>query len=127
MERVYEYMRTKLVHFTGGIGSFFDIYQPFTVTPYTPELGWVVYVGEAGSGASSAAITGAFRALGLKAEQFSTARMNFHAGSVEADGERYYYNGNDFLGRVPPPLPLCILFRTLEQVDNYEYDRDCDK
>ena len=86
----------------------------------------MVYVGEAGSGASSAVITGAFRALGLKAERFSTARMNFHAGSVEADGETYYYNGNDPMGRNLKRGPLCTYFRTLEQVDNYEYDPDCD-
>ena len=68
VERVYDHVRKKLAHFTGDHDDFVDIFRPHTVTPYSPELGWVLYVGQAGSQASSALLTGAFRAIGLKAE-----------------------------------------------------------
>ena len=83
--------------------------------------------GEAGSPSSSALLTGAFRAIGLKAEQFRTAKSKFRAGSVEVDGETYYYDGNDPMGRNLKTGPICTYFRTLEQVENQEYNRDCDK
>ena len=127
VERVYDHMRKNLSHDTGDREDVASLFRPHTVTPYSPELGWVLYVGEAGSPSSSALLTGTFRAIGLKAEQFTTAKNKFRAGSVEADGETYYYNGNDILGRVPPRLPVCILFRTLDQVEDTKYDLDCDK
>ena len=127
VENIFDHVRKKLTHFTGDHDDFANIYRPYTVTPYSPELGWVLYTGEAGSQSSSALLTGTFRVVGLKAEQFRTARNKFRAGSVEADGETYYYNGNDILGRVPPRLPVCILFRTLDQVEDTKYDLDCDK
>ena len=126
VERVFDNVRKKLTHFTGDLDDFANHYRPYTVTPYSPELGWILYVGEAGSPSSSALLTGAFRAIGLKAEQFKSPNR-FNAGSVEADGETYYYNGNDILGRVPPSLPMCVLLRTLNQVDDNRYDLDCDK
>ena len=126
VERVYDYMRFRMKHFTGDLDDFANIYRPYTVTPYAPELGWVVYVGEAGSPSSAAVITGAFRALGLKAEQFRTPKRERNAGSVEADGETYYYNGNDFF-RVRRPRPVCILFKQeLDHVDDNVYDVNCD-
>ena len=127
VERVFDHVRKKLTHFTGDLDDFADIYRPYTVTPYSPELGWVLYVGEAGSPSSSALLTGAFRAIGLKAEQFMTLKGKFRAGSVEADGETYYYDGNDFLGSGSKTAPLCFFFRTLEQVDSYTGNLDCDK
>ncbi len=127
VERIYDYMRKNLIHDTGGNDEIVKLFRPYTTTPYAPELGWILYVGEAGSPSSSAVITGAFRSIGLKAEQFRTARMKFRAGFVEADGETYYYNGNDILGRVPPRIPVCVLFRSLDQVENNEYNLDCDK
>ena len=128
VERVYDHMRKALTHFTGGKEDFREIYAPYTVTPYNPELGWIVYVGEAGSPSSAGTITGALRALGLKAEQFTTPRNRARAGSVEADGVWYYYDGNDFLGDYVKTAPICELFRTnLDWVEDYKYDLDCDK
>ena len=119
VEHVYDYMRKNLIHDTGDHDAAANLFRPYTVTPYSPELGWILEVGEAGSPSSSAAITGAFRAIGLPAEQFPSPISKFRAGSVEADGKIYYYNGNDFLGSTATNFPLCVFFRTLEQVDNY--------
>ena len=127
VENIFDHVRKKLTHFTGDLDDFADIYRPYTVTPYSPELGWVLYVGEAGSPSSSALLTVAFRAVGLKAEQFMTLKGKFRAGSVEVDGETYYYDGNDFLGSGSKTAPLCFFFRTLEQVDSYTGNLDCDK
>ena len=127
VENIFDHVRKALTHFSGDTDVFVNIYRPYTVTPYSPELGWVLYTGEAGSPSSSALLTGAFRAVGLKAEQFTTAKNKFRAGSVEADGETYYYNGNDPFGDFLKTGPICTYFRTLEQVENQEYDRDCDK
>ena len=123
VERVYEYMWTEMIHFTGNIDEGFKpLYSPHTTTPYAPELGWILYVGQAGSPSSSGLVTGTFRALGLKAEQFRTERFIYRAGCVEADGDRYCYNGNDFLGRNPDPEKLCLLFRNLVQIDHFRGD-----
>ena len=46
---------------------------------------------------------------------------------MEADGETHYYDGNDPMGRNLMAGPICRYFRTLEQVEDQEYDRDCDK
>ena len=127
VERVFDHMRKNLIHDTGDRDDVASLFRPHTVTPYSPELGWVLYVGEAGSPSSSALLTGTFRAIGLKAEQFTTAKNKFRAGSVEADGETYYYNGNDPFGDFLKTGPICTYFRTLEQVENREYNRDCDK
>ena len=97
VERVYDYLRKKLTHDTGDNEDIANQFRPYTSTPYSPELGWIVHVGEAGSPSSSAVVTGALRALGFKAEQFKSSN-NYRAGSVEVDGETYYYEGNDFLG-----------------------------
>ena len=127
VERVFDHARKQLTHFTGDHDDFADIFRPYTVTPYSPELGWVLYTGEAGSQSSSALLTGAFRAIGLKAEQFKTTRSIFNAGSVKVDGETYYYNGNDPMGDILKTGPICVFFRTLDQVEDREYDLDCDK
>ena len=86
-------------------------------------------MGEAGNPSSSAVITGAFRALGLKAEQFMTPRKKRRAGSVEADGEIYYYDGNDFLGdseHISQTLDISCFFQTIEQVEDRS-PYTCDK
>ena len=127
VENIFDYTRKKLKHFTGDHDDFATIYRPYTVTPYSPELGWVIYTGEAGSQSSSSVITGLSRAVGFLAEQFRTPKNKFRAGSVEADGETYYYDGNDPMGRNLKVGPICTYFRTLEQVENQEYDRNCDK
>ena len=123
VERIYDYMRFRMQHFTGDANVHVAMHRPFTSTPYSPQLGWIVYVGQAGSPTSAGVMTGTFRALGLKAEQFKTIRGRVNAGSVEADGETYYYNGNDFLGW--PTVPLCRHFRTLEQVENFRGQPEC--
>ena len=132
VERVFDHVRKALVHYTGDKEDFRDIFAPYTVTPYSPELGWILYVGEAGSPSSSAVVTGLARAVGLKAEQFRTARMKFRAGFVEADGFKHHYNGNNiFTPRAEDPrdvIPLCLLMdRTYDNVENREYNEDCDK
>ena len=129
VERVFDHMRMKLTHFTGDHDDFANIYRPYTVTPYSPELGWVLYTGEAGSQSSSALLTGTFRVVGLKAEQFRTAKNKFRAGFVEADGFRHHYNGNIFLGRDIKTAPICVLMnRTLDNVENHDvYDLNCDQ
>ena len=127
VERVFDHMRKNLVHDTGDNDNIANLFRPYTVTPYSPELGWILYVGEAGSPSSSALLTGAFRAIGLRAEQFMTTRSKFRAGSVEADGETYYYDGNDPMGDILKTGPICVFLRTLDQVEDREYDLDCDK
>ena len=96
VENVFDYMRTELKHFTGDLENFADIYRPYTSTPYSPELGWIVEIGEAGSPSAAGAITGALRALGFQAEQFASPRNNRNAGSVQVYQNTYYYNGNYF-------------------------------
>ncbi len=127
VERVFDHVRKNLIHDTGDHDDAANLFRPYTVTPYSPELGWILYVGEAGSPSSAALLTGAFRAVGLKAEQFRTPRTIINAGSVEVDGETYYYDGNDPFGRNLKKGPICTYFRTFEQVENQEYDRECDK
>lgn len=129
VERVYDHMRKNLSHDTGDREDVASLFRPHTVTPYSPELGWVLYVGEAGSPSSSALLTGAFRAIGLKAEQFTTPKNKFRAGFVEADGFRHHYNGNIFLGRGIKTAPICVLMnRTLDNVENHDvYDLNCDQ
>ena len=125
VENIFDYMRKKLTHFTGDHDDFANIYRPYTVTPYSPELGWVLYTGEAGSQSSSALLTGAFRAMGLKAEQFRTPKNKYRAGSVEADGKTYFYNGNDFLGSTSKTGPVCRFFQSFEHVEDYLGNPDC--
>ena len=129
VENIFDYVRKKLKHFTGGYDDFVTIYRPYTVTPYAPELPWILYVGEAGSPSSSSVVTGLSRAVGLLAEQFRTPKNKFRAVSVEADGKKHINNANIFLGRDIETAPICVLLdRTLETVENHDvYDLDCDK
>ena len=122
-EGVFNYTRKNLTHYTGDSEDFANLFRPYTVSPYSPELGWVLYVGEAGSPSSSALLTGAFRVVGLKAEQFRTPRKIRHAGSIEVDGETYYYNGNAVLGQESATAPLCNFFQNLEEVEERTYCR----
>ena len=128
LENIFDYMRKKLTHFTGDLDDFANIYRPYTVTPYSPELGWVLHTGEAGSPSSSAVATGLSRAVGLPAEQFKSAKKKWNVGYIVADGFGHHNDGNIFLGREIETVDLCVLLhRTLEQVENREYDLDCDK
>ena len=47
--------------------------------------------------------------------------------ATAADAPVLNYSGNGFSGRVPPHLPVCILFRALDKVEDCGYDLDCDK
>ena len=53
VERVFDHIRKNLVHDTGDNDNIANLFRPYTVTPYSPELGWILYVGEAGSPSSS--------------------------------------------------------------------------
>ena len=122
VENIFDYARKKLTHFSGDLDDFADIYRPYSVTPYSPELGWVLHVGEAGSPSASALLTGAFRAIGLKAEQFQTPRKIINAFSVEVNGETHFGSGNDVMNRKLETGPIDRFFQTLEEVENKQYD-----
>ena len=128
-ERWFAYIDEKLVHFTGGTEDFADIYRPYSQTPYTPEPGYLLLVGEAGSPSSTGLTTSAFRSVGLKAEQFFSPEKGRRTGSVEIGGTAYYHDGNRPLSVICDPdrsdcvrsLPdLCVFFQTLEEVENYD-------
>ena len=113
VEGVYDYMRFKLKHFTGNTEEgWLPLYQPYTVTPFSPEPGWILYVGEAGSGSASGLIAGTLRALGIKAQEMNERGGRFYiTGSVEIDGETYYHDGNWFLGTPDSTAgDLCMFF-----------------
>ena len=128
VENIFDYMRKKLKHFTGDHDDFATIYRPYTVTPYSPELGWVIYTGEAGSQSSSSVATGLSRSVGLKAEQFRTPKNKLRAVSVEADGKKHPNNGNTFLGSNSDTVDICLFFdRTMEEIESRHYDLSCTK
>ena len=130
-ERWFEYLlpNENMSHFLGGIENFANLYRPYSQTPYTPETGYLLIVKEAGSPSSTGLTTSAFRLLGLKAEQFLSPEKGARTGSVEIDGNVYYYDGNDFWSKLTRDLPGCALLRTLEQVEAFiEFDsRNCDE
>ena len=63
VENIFDHVRKALTHVTGSGDDLADHFRPYTVTPYAPELGWILYVGEAGSPSSSALLTGTFRVV----------------------------------------------------------------
>ena len=124
----FGHLNEVMTHFTGDREDFANLYRPYSQTPYTPEPGYLLIVREAGSRSSTGLTTSAFRSLGLKAEQFLSPEKGRRTGSVEVDGHTYYYNGNDLgLKRSTKNMPACAFFRTLEQVENHEYDASCGK
>ena len=130
VERWFEYLlpNENMTHFTGGTEDFADIYRPYSQTPYTPEPGYLILVGEAGSPSSTGLTTSAFRLLGLKAEQFFSPEKGARTGSVEIDGNVYYYDGNDFWTRRTRNLAACSILRPLEQVENIgDYNGNCEQ
>ena len=122
-ERWFGHINRELVHFTGGTEDFADIYRPYSQTPYTPEPGYLILAGEAGSPSSTGLTVSAFRLLGLKAEQFYSPAKGRRTGAVEIDGEWFYHDGNMPLTRniVDP----CLFFQTLEAVEAISYDLSC--
>ena len=111
VERVFDYIRFRSKHWTGDHEDFRNIYAPYSATPYSPELGWRLYVGELGSGTASELIAGTLRALGIKAQEMSERGGRFYiTGSVEIDGEMFYHNGNGFLGSGRGDTEVCTYF-----------------
>ena len=104
-----------MIHFTGDEEDFADIYRPYSQTPYTPEPGYLILAGEAGSPSSTGLTTSAFRLLGLKAEQFFSPIKGRRTGAVEIDEGWYYHDGNWPLTR--NMVPVCLFFGTLDGVE----------
>ena len=111
VEEVFDYVRFRMIHFTGNVEEgWFPFYEPYTVTPFSPEPGWILYVGEAGSGSVSGLIAGTLRALGIKAQETNEHGGRFYiTGAVEIDGQMYYHNGNGFLSG-GHPRHVCTFF-----------------
>ena len=122
-ERWFGHLNKTMGHFTGGTEDFANLYRPYSQTPYTPEPGYLLIVGEAGSPSSTGLTTSAFRSVGLKAEQFLSPIKGRRTGAVEIDGKRYYHNGNMPLTNVD--LPMCVFLAPLNAVENHEYDEHC--
>ena len=127
VERWVDHLNKNMTHFPGGTEDFADIYRPYSQTPYTPEPGYLILVGEAGSPSSTGATTSAFRLLGLKAEQFYSPNEGARTGSVEINGTVFFYEGNSLgLATYTKNMPACALIRTtIEQIENFEFDTSC--
>ena len=115
-ERWFDNFNAVMSHFVGGVEDFADIYRPYSQTPYTPEPGYVLSVGLAGSPSSTGTTVSALRALGLKAEQFLSPEKGRRTGAVEIDGEWYYHNGNIPLHS--DDYEMCVFFAPLKAVED---------
>ena len=122
-ERWFDNFNAVMSHFVGYPEDFADIYRRYSQTPYTPEPGYVLSVGLAGSPSSTGITVSALRSLGLKAEQFLSPEKGRRTGAVEIDGEWYYHDGNMPLGN--RDHPMCIFFAPLEVVENRDFDKHC--
>ena len=119
----FGHLNEEMTHFTGGREDFANLYRPYSQTPYTPEPGYVLLVGEAGSPSSTGTTVSAFRSLGLKAEQFFSPKEGYRTGAVALDGEWFYHDGNFPLHN--RSYPMCIFFADLEVVENHDFDKNC--
>ena len=127
VETWLDHLNQHMRHFTGGTEDFGNIYRKYSRTPYTPEPGYLLLEGQAGSPSSTGLTTSAFRSLGIKAEQFHSPEYGKRTGSVELNGNVFFYDGNDFWDPLADDLLPCGLLRTLMQVDYFEYDsRNCE-
>ena len=126
-ERWFGSINRDLKHFTGGTEDFADIYRPYSQTPYTPEPGYILIVGEAGSPSSTGLTVSAFNLIGLKAEQFLSPENGYRTGGVEIDGEWFYHNGNQPLGTLggKKDKPMCLFLAPLQVVENRTWDDYC--
>ena len=123
-ERWFGHLNEVMTHFTGGREDFAGLYRPYSQTPYTPEPGYVLLVGEAGSPSSTGLTVSAFRSLGLKAEQFLSPEKGRRTGAVEIDGDWYYHDGNMPLDRTQ--WPICVfLVPSVSAVENSNFEH-CD-
>ena len=126
VETWLDHLNQNMRHFIGGTEDFGNIYRKYSRTPYTPEPGYLILEAQAGSPSSTGLTTSAFRSLGIKAEQFLSPESGKRTGSVELNGNVFFYNGNDFWDPLTVDLLPCGLLRTLRQVDYFEYDsRNC--
>ena len=120
----FGHLNEVMTHFTGGREDFAGLYRPYSQTPYTPEPGYVLLVGEAGSPSSTGLTVSAFRSLGLKAEQFLSPEKGRRTGAVEIDGDWYYHDGNMPLDRTQ--WPICVfLVPSVSAVENSNFEH-CD-
>ena len=120
----FGHLNEVMVHFSGGLESFANLYRPYSQTPYTPEPGYLLIVREAGSPSSTGLTASAFRSLGLKAEQFFSPEKGRRTGAVEIDGDWYYHNGNMPLDRTQ--WPICVfLVPSVSAVENSNFEH-CD-
>ena len=119
----FRHINEPLVHFTGDGDDFANLFRPYSQTPYTPEPGYILLVGEAGSPSSTGLTVSAFRLLGLKAEQFLSPENGYRTGAVEIDREWFYHDGNFPLQR--RDHPMCLFFAPLDVVENRERDARC--
>ena len=123
-ERWFDNFNAVMSHFVGGVEEFADIYRKYSQTPYTPEPGYVLSVGLAGSPSSTGTTVSAFRSIGLKAEQFHSPEKGRRTGAVEIDGEWYYHDGNTPL--INRDLPMCFFFAPLNVVEDPRlYEKHC--
>ena len=126
VETWLDHLNQHMRHFIGGTEDFGNIYRKYSQTPYTPEPGYLILEAQAGSPSSTGLTTSAFRSLGIKADQFYSPESGKRTGSVELDGNVFFYNGNDFWHPLTVDLLPCGLLRTLRQVEYFEYDsRNC--
>ena len=124
-ERWFDNFNAVMSHFVGYVEDFADIYRPYSQTPYTPEPGYVLSVGLAGSPSSTGTTVSAFRSIGLKAEQFLSPEKGRRTGAVEIDGEWYYHDGNIPLHG--HDYNMCMFFAPLKVVENPRlYNEHCD-
>ena len=126
-ERWFGHINRELIHFTGDGDDFANLFRPYSQTPYTPEPGYILIVGEAGSPSSTGLTVSAFRMLGLKAEQFLSPGNGYRTGGVEIGGEWYYHDGNTPLGTLggTKDKPMCLFLAPLDVVENRTWDDHC--
>ena len=122
-ERWFDNFNAVMSHFVGGVEEFADIYRKYSQTPYTPEPGYVLSVGLAGSPSSTGTTVSALRALGLKAEQFLSAVNGYRTGAVEIGSRWYYHDGNAVFPRLV--LPMCVFLLPLDVHESNDYDKHC--
>ena len=114
-ERWFDNFNAVMSHFVGDADDFADIYRKYSQTPHTPEPGYVLSVGLAGSPSSTGTTVSALRSIGLKAEQFLSPEKGRRTGAVEIDGEWYYHEGNKPLHG--HDYKMCMFFASLEIVE----------
>ena len=132
-ERWFEEFTKVTSHFVGDHEDFANIYRPYSQTPYTPEPGYLLSVGLAGSPSSTGTTVSALRSVGLKAEQFLSPEKGRRTGAVEIDGKWYYHDGNSPLagfvidGMLTEimALRMCLLLAPLEVVEDPTLEKGC--